>query len=812
MSIKERDNNKTTKRKVLNVKGGNSESITDLQEALSFLITNRDLINEEDYKMIEAQFNNGNEIKKSLSKIVFKEVTTKKVPYFDYLLHQSINIITKFDATDIYKTWVNIKEKDVTKKSLFQTWTDYGIALDTLPQTDLSAYYLIVFNEESLTPKLTVHMMYGLMVSCLELNPIYLCQQPFLKYIAKQAVSFVFVYPAFKDEKINDYVLYLQNIKEIVKSLDENSKAISITIATDKYGGKDYTSKITIKTSYVDKLENTERCKSLLKNKSLLYLVEGFIVDTCKMDKMIENIVHNAMQPKHHTKYHNIATMQNIDLYVFNIVMSPLSLYEEKENEREYSARVQHLEFKDKQILHIVVNPLWKLQDRLDTILSLVQKKKPCLLLLEDVTNTNTKIKPLLSSRWKTEMKSASKTDVFQSIQTFLETYQKTSVSESQPINVYYRMSHAGKFYSLKNVVNFYDRNLTILDKDKEKWRTIFEQFNYISDLWWAKYYFDPIHSCKHGRLFQIYGTCWFNSYLNMVFLTKEVREEIHKTWLTVISDQKMQKAVCPNWGENMCIDFNQIPILAAQSADYDNMMRNILLQLYANIYIYDYKPRVDFDEQLVLRLALLQKKSEGNSDITDDIKNVIAKGESLKNYMYTFDEGNVIGYKQFHKLLQTVLVDKDKVMSIDNNSLKKEISSKIEDIYILDENSANLKNAGEQMPLFLVVELKVTSPSKVPESISFYKNKYSLKSGILFIYGLSNHVLMGFSCNGINYVYDSQYTELIECNWYNLRNIQLHERYQNKIGSSMNVQCKFAIYCKDEENTVQSVPNGGSF
>jgi hypothetical protein len=54
-----------------------------------------------------------------------------------------------------------------------------------------------------------------------------------------------------------------------------------------------------------------------------------------------------------------------------------------------------------------------------------------------------------------------------------------------------------------------------------------------LEQIWWFKYYFS-IPPCAYGRLSQSSGTCWFNTVLNIIFLTEPIQQMLVSKYKTL--------------------------------------------------------------------------------------------------------------------------------------------------------------------------------------------------------------------------------------------------------------------------------------
>jgi hypothetical protein len=644
-------------------------------------------------------------------------------------------------------------------------------------------------------------------ICCIEFDPKYLPPTFIHKLPKKQngELEFIFIitdtaHKLFKNEIRTVLDQIITNTEGVTKCMIvDTDKTLSILLETNHICiHADFTG-----TSYEEVIDSTP----------MNQLIGGFIHDT-KIN-LTEYVTHhehtymsNAIKPKEfnnakntntkvgtnstNTELYNGNTMQRIhrlnniyfDVYVFHVIINTDIIYTLDNIKRVQTLQYvlqnqqEHLNATNnnvtKNILYFLLNPVWNLQEKLEQIVSLAKKNKRCLILLERVTKTNDKTRSSASNFYEFDEYVG---NVFQQVIGSIKEPYKL------PLHIYtqgLKNSFIKRNPYVEDVVNFFPTNQKRSNNEYKFYEFFGKTKAMFQHTWWMHYYFDPITVCKQGRILSLYGTCWYTTLINMILLTKELRDELHNIWLRINENKNELNVLCPNYQDEQikCIDYDTCPMYFARESrsnsndKYLKTVRTMLLRLYANIFIYDYKLHYQ-DRQTILRLSATIKDDLQDKDRVLD---KIEKGNVLEDADIALIEGKHVTSKEIFLTMTSVVDDKTKWSYWDSNT---KVTGK--PWYIVSTNPT---------------QRVITSTSNV---------RYILKSAYISIHQEGKqtaHAICGFYCNDMYYIQDPNDEVPYMCPWYDKDKLILflQQHYIHNSDRYNKAHITLGIYCVEDD------------
>ncbi len=684
-----------------------------------------------------------------------------------------------FDNNGQYKA-TNVGIQNENSMSLIRHFNAYRNKLSTLQNaSSLKGKYVVFFNG-LFEPNLVQpsHQSYFAEISCFEMNPLFLSD--LFTNISKNSngdIEIVFILPKLDKNVNSEYTQQIsESTDEVLDNLPDNGKYLIIDYS-DTSQEKVEKNKVYI-TINKPNTYSLQALKNVLEDAYMSKIVSDFFHDT-RTD--IGNYVQNSeyanmsemIQPKNLKNVNSLSKNSKgergnsfasndlfFDLYVFRLFPDFHRVYQSNDIYK----RVQTIKYdmpeaknqRTKKILQFLINPYWDLDKKIMQILELAKKHKRCLMIIENAQPNSPKI-----DVWNIK----SKLILLTLEKTF--NFSKLSLDSEVSFSVYVRdipkMFARNRYF--EDVVNFdtiadYIRAESTIDFKFEKKVSTSEN----KDDWWMSYYFDPLRICKKGRLLQTYGTCWFNVYLNMIILNMDLRNELHYTWLKISNKPEEMKRLCPNTSDDKCLDYNVCPSSFVNETNYIQSLRDMLLRLYANIFIYNYKMFTPQNHQTLLKLSVKirqhNKVNEANVNIPfNDINKAIQSNQELDRAMINQLRPFYVTTEVLFDLLSSVIENKSKISH-----------------YRLHNNYDKYK-----MPWYIIIGYPLTQN---------YDNKnYSLMSCYIELLDKDSdnlvkkgHGVTGFCCGNTYFVYDSNDQEPFECEWHTeigLQNILKQNKYK---------------------------------
>jgi len=306
-----------------------------------------------------------------------------------------------------------------------------------------------------------------------------------------------------------------------------------------------------------------------------------------------------------------------------------------------------------------------------------------------------------------------------------------------------------------------------------------------LEQTWWFKYYFS-IPPCAYGRLSQSSGTCWFNTVLNIIFLTEPIRQMLVSKYKTLDKNLIEQVEQISQFSHIAAKDFqlqvimwsivNLLLVQKKKALTLDGNFIAIIaakvksLHLYGNEnYWIEYGLGPDFgsggNDIHVVGVVLSQMLE----DIDDfyilfnfwtksfKTREEIKLLEQEYNELRTkFDDKTRDKFIQLETQINEVYDLEDKVFSIVRKIIDgdKLITLKWSDLKLKSE-SINSSNP----PKILIVPTFDQLIKNIPEIIYIEDTEYKLNAMTLTFHlseRNTTHVISGLVCGSKYYIYDS--------------------------------------------------------
>jgi hypothetical protein len=292
------------------------------------------------------------------------------------------------------------------------------------------------------------------------------------------------------------------------------------------------------------------------------------------------------------------------------------------------------------------------------------------------------------------------------------------------------------------------------------------EKSNLVTDKWWYEYFIRSL-PCARGRVLQFFGTCWFNTILNIILLTPKLKDIInfpydksyeeyynhdsikdiyHFTYMVdkEIIDIINVKPPCPMCKKNksshvidktIVCDECMLQLPSHNVKNLDDILLHIKQQLISKIPNIDIPFKAFFYGKLNLNLELDDKSLLELSKIINPKNN---DGGNTKFIMTLF---NILKIKFNHTMIDT---------NCDVSLFPSYLKNSNEKIHIITSDN--------DFPLILVKNHNI--PLKI--------GKYKLYAACIVANG---HAVCGLLCNDIPYIYDSNniiaYSDWPNCNFF---------------------------------------------
>lgn len=324
-------------------------------------------------------------------------------------------------------------------------------------------------------------------------------------------------------------------------------------------------------------------------------------------------------------------------------------------------------------------------------------------------------------------------------------------------VNTKYRETQADDAQRTFKHIDFYDSNLhgKILNKNRlvkahdKTSDKVFNIFTYpvpslaselstkLEDKWWFKYFIKS-PKCSRRRLYQITGTCWFNTNLNEMILGKHLKQLLVSKYFTLYETNAKQQS---------------------------------LFKLYYSLFDTDSCPRGNSKEIKDMLYAIVQQFAVYGDSVhseTNIIKNLLARTLAMpEDIGYDAVEGmkKIFGY----------MFD----------------TSEYEFLTGISLSELNNLGSGVQSTSLVIVYGAAAlyfedNTSEVPRSITANGNTYVLDSA-----GISNkgHAIVGFFCGSVPYVYDSN-NIIAQTNWPRSDFTGYYDAHWNHFGDPLTDMC----------------------
>lgn len=297
--------------------------------------------------------------------------------------------------------------------------------------------------------------------------------------------------------------------------------------------------------------------------------------------------------------------------------------------------------------------------------------------------------------------------------------------------------------------LNYYLANDTCICFESPFWLRLENNPRFESDLtqnwWWVNYSISNNPSCSNGKLMQTYGTCWFHSMLNMLFLTEHTKKLLQQQWKQF--DENSKKMICGAKYPDACESLENACPLSGESK------RISLMRIFYNVFIRGVKLH-PFSSKLIERNAAESlnkvKGFTGNSTSLE----LFNQGANVTRILVALQD---VIINLFHKVPYLWLDSSNKTLW--NNDDK-------------DSQNIELKVNGKYE--FIVVDGTSVSFNETPYTITHKGEgnefvEYHILVGCLIhvnIVGIGGHAIVGLKCDDEYYVYDSN-NVLAVTNWH---------------------------------------------
>lgn len=342
--------------------------------------------------------------------------------------------------------------------------------------------------------------------------------------------------------------------------------------------------------------------------------------------------------------------------------------------------------------------------------------------------------------------------------------YADNSKKYFRVLNVCCDNSFNGKEFEIENKFN---QNL------KDTYRIIstssLYDFNQIKDLIIER-------RCSSGKLIQFTGTCWMNSVLNSLFLPKSSRKYFIKQCKKYLEEKSVKNKTA----------LQNIYDLRG-TLSYENMLNSIIY----NIFIKKERP------------------SDKSKNVTNDFMLTLA--DKMKRiWVANYPTSIPILYKktEFEKIQKSIKNKNFDDLYGDGASMECTISSLkiILEYFMKDFTDYYCVFVTKNPKKLNRTEIDKMEKPEIQQKIESNGKKYVLSSCILS--QLGNHLVCGFTCNGKEYIYNSNFNIAVECNW-SKYSYQPYVDYRNRyFGDSVNndvfIYLHAVIYTLETEEEIE--------
>jgi hypothetical protein len=306
-----------------------------------------------------------------------------------------------------------------------------------------------------------------------------------------------------------------------------------------------------------------------------------------------------------------------------------------------------------------------------------------------------------------------------------------------------------------------------------------------LEQTWWFKYYFS-IPPCAYGRLSQSSGTCWFNTVLNIIFLTEPIRQMLVSKYKTL--DKKLIEQV---------EQITQFSHIAAK-----DFPLQVIIWSMVRLLLVQNKKALTIDGNFIGIIAAKVKSLHiyGNenywlennlgSDFGNNYNEYYVIGVVLSQMLEEIDDFFILFYfwtKSFNKREQIIKQDQEynELRSkFDDTTREKfiKLESKVNEIINLEEKTYSIVrkiNEDDKLvalkwsdltlksesinssnsPKILIIPTFDISIKNIPEIIYIEDTEYKLYAMSLTFHSHEKqfyHVVSGLVCGSKYYIYDS--------------------------------------------------------